>query len=271
MKEIIKQTVVFWENYWGDSLMMWLLLAAALFLLIFRRKKKSTRYLLLYLAVVLIVFFCPVTAKIIQKCIGELVYWRVLWLLPTIPVIAVALTEFLKERKNNILQFILTLLCIAAVAVCGKGIYQAGNYKLVHNYQQVPDEVAAVCEMMKADAKDAEYFMAADNFIAPYVRVYDPSIYMIFNRECRGNGGKMARRLYLEINAPVFNYSNIGSAGKNLKCNYIVVKIPNHQQKKELEAFGYQEVGTAGRYSLYRLGDKADSVRSPVLDRWNWR
>ena len=50
MKEIIKQTVVFWENYWGDSLMMWLLLAAALFLLIFRRKKKkSTRYLLLYL------------------------------------------------------------------------------------------------------------------------------------------------------------------------------------------------------------------------------
>ena len=101
MKEIIKQTVVFWENYWGDSLMMWLLLAAALFLLIFRRKKKSTRYLLLYLAAVLIVFFCPVTAKIIQKCIGELVYWRVLWLLPTIPVIAVALTEFLKERKNN--------------------------------------------------------------------------------------------------------------------------------------------------------------------------
>ena len=160
MKEIIKQTVVFWENYWGDSLMMWLLLAAALFLLIFRRKKKSTRYLLLYLAAVLIVFFCPVTAKIIQKCIGGLVYWRVLWLLPTIPVIAVALTEFLKERKNNILQFILTLLCIAAVAVCGKGIYQAGNYKLVHNYQQVPDEVAAVCEMMKADAKDAEYFMA---------------------------------------------------------------------------------------------------------------
>ena len=68
-----------------------------------------------------------------------------------IPVIAVALTEFLKERKNNILQFILTLLCIAAVAVLGKWhLSQAGNYKLVHNYQQVPDEVAAVCEMMKS-------------------------------------------------------------------------------------------------------------------------
>ena len=41
-EEIIKQTVVFWENYWGDSLMMWLLWQQPCFYLIFRRKKKST-------------------------------------------------------------------------------------------------------------------------------------------------------------------------------------------------------------------------------------
>ena len=42
MKEVLKQSVNFWQSYWGDSLMPWLLLAAVLFLVIFRRKKKST-------------------------------------------------------------------------------------------------------------------------------------------------------------------------------------------------------------------------------------
>ena len=41
MKEVLKQSVNFWQSYWGDSLMPWLLLAAVLFLVIFRRKKKA--------------------------------------------------------------------------------------------------------------------------------------------------------------------------------------------------------------------------------------
>ena len=73
------------------------------------------------------------------------------------------------------------------------------------------------------------------------------------------------RQLYLEINAPVFNYRNIASSGKRLSCNYLVVKIPNEQQKSELELYGYREVGQpeamlsvpAGRIS--RRCKKSDS------------
>ena len=47
------------------------------------------------------------------------------------------------------------------------------------------------------------------------------------------------RQLYLEINAPVFNYTNIARYARWVKCNYLVVKIPNEQQKAELERYGY--------------------------------
>lgn len=72
MKEIFQQTQIFWKNYWGEGLVMWLFLASILFLLIFRRHKKSMKYLIPYTAVVLTVFFCPVSAKVIQKCFYRL-------------------------------------------------------------------------------------------------------------------------------------------------------------------------------------------------------
>ena len=266
MKEFIKEIIGFWNNYWGDSFVPWLLLAAVVYLLIFRRKKESTKYVLLYLAAALVLFFCPVTAKIIQACIGETVYWRVLWLVPSTPVIAFAMTEFLKERKSAA-KIAALALCAVLIVISGKGIYQAGNYHLVHNYQKVPDEVAGICEMVKKDAGDALFLLAADNYIGPYVRVYDPSIQLMVTREGRGGYGAGPRRLYLEINAPVLNYRNIAAVGRRTFCNYLVVKVPNEEQKKEMEMYGYQEVGNVNRYSLYRLGDSVDAVTNPILLR----
>ena len=72
--------------------------------------------------------------------------------------------------------------------------------------------------------------------------------------------------MYFEINAPSFNYTSIAKYAKRNRCNYLVVKIPNEQQKKELEACRYQELGVIGEYSVYRLGDSVQEYRSPLLD-----
>ena len=48
MKEMIKKSLGFWNNYWGDSVFPYLLAIALLYLLIFKRKKKTTRYVLGY-------------------------------------------------------------------------------------------------------------------------------------------------------------------------------------------------------------------------------
>ena len=57
----------------------------------------------------------PVNALQERDVYKRQVYWRVLWLLPVVPVIAVAMTEFLKERKG-ILQFLLVIAAAGAVA-----------------------------------------------------------------------------------------------------------------------------------------------------------
>lgn len=56
--------------------------------------------------------------------------------------------RILKERKSAA-KIAALALCAVLIVISGKGIYQAGNYHLVHNYQKVPDEVAGICEMVK--------------------------------------------------------------------------------------------------------------------------
>ena len=86
-----------WQKYWGNGFYVYLLLAACLYFLVFGRKKERSRILSGYIVVFLAVFFCPVTAYIIQKCIGRSVYWRVLWILPAVPLIAYAGTCLIKK------------------------------------------------------------------------------------------------------------------------------------------------------------------------------
>ncbi|MFR3882898.1 MAG: hypothetical protein ACLTX6_11845 [Lachnospiraceae bacterium] len=213
MKELINQILNLWSNYWGDSLFSYLLILAAAYLLVFKRKEENVKYVLTYLLIMLFLFFCPLTAAVIQKCIGESVYWRVLWLIPSSPVIALAMTELIKDHQKN-MQMLLVVLCIGIVAVSGKEVYLAGNYTRVHNYQQVPDEVAGICELIQADAQGEKFTFASDDDISSYVRVYDPSIYNLIGRNARSTHGR-SRKLYYEINSPEPDYRIIATGGKN--------------------------------------------------------
>ena len=97
MKRALLASLDAWQKYWGNGFYVYLLLAACLYFLVFGRKKERSRILSGYIVVFLAVFFCPVTAYIIQKCIGRSVYWRVLWVLPAVPLIAYAGTCLVKK------------------------------------------------------------------------------------------------------------------------------------------------------------------------------
>ena len=142
MMEMIQNPLAVWNQYWNGSWYPYLLLGAVIYLLIFESRKKKVGYLAAYLIIVSFVYFCPVTAGIIQRCIGGLVYWRVLWLLPTVPVIAAAFAGLLGRIRNSGIQTVAVIVCLVLVVVSGTSVWQAGNYEKVANNQKVPQEVA---------------------------------------------------------------------------------------------------------------------------------
>lgn len=256
MREMLESILSTWQLYWGEGGYQYLFFAAFVYLFLFRRKKKCAAYTLVYLAVILVIFWFPPIAYVIRKCIGESVYWRTLWLLPTVPVLALAGAELIKERKSKAVQLFLLLACVGMAVFCGTGMYQAGNYIKVHNYQKVPDEAAAICEMIRSRTPDEEVRLATDDYLASYIRVYDPSIQMPYGRAGRGARGQRSRLLYQEMIAPEPSMKKIAGLSRKKNCDYVAVKLSTEpektqKQKTSFQKRGYEEVGTVNAYTLF--------------------
>lgn len=253
MRETMEWILCTWSLYWGEGFYQYLLLVAAVYLLFCKRKEERTKCLLSYLAMVLFVFFFPVTASIIRECIGQDVYWRVLWILPLVPLLAYAGTEFVKGQKRFVVRTALVLMLAAAAAFCGKSLWQAGNYEKVHNYQQVPDEVAQICDLVNSNREGDRAHLATDDYIASYVRIYDASITMPYGRAGRGARSAKSRRLYNQISAPAPNYKAIARLARSRRCNFIVVKLSKETTQAVFEKKGYMLTGMVNEYGVFKL------------------
>lgn len=250
MKEIIQINLEKWMQYWGDGNYQWLFIAALLYLVIFKRKKEYVKNVLFYVFFVLVLFWFPVTAVIVQKCIEEEVYWRVLWLLLNVPVCSLAIVELVKDKKR-ICKFLLVVLSLGIIAVSGKSVLEANVYETAHNHQKIPYDIAVICNIVKEHAGDTEVWLAADEYIATYVRVYDASISMPYGRDKHGSWKKICKKLYNEICSGEKDYELIADYAKELNCNYVVCCVTDENGYFIMEENGYQVIDTMNQYTIF--------------------
>lgn len=257
MTEIMQNPFTAWEHYWNGSWYPYLLLAAVVYLLIFERRKKKTGYLAAYLIIVAFLFFCPITAKIIQKCIGGLVYWRVLWLLPAVPVIAAAFAGIMGRIRKKGIRTIAVILCLTLAAVGGTSVWQAGNYEKVANNQKVPQEVAESAEIIVSLRSSEDAVVAASDTMASYLRVYDPSIQLAFGRDGKGRrSDKNGRLLYRHLNESSPDSKIIAKRAIMEKCEFLVFAAPEElreENRQILAEYGYQKVAEVNNYDIFQI------------------
>ena len=206
----------------------------------------------IYTLLALAAFFFPVSAWILQKCIGAEVYWRVLWVVPVVPLLAYAGTRLVRMPKKKIAQAAVLAIMLGVTAVSGKSIYE-GNYSRVHNYQQVPDEVAHICNLINAHRGDGDALLATDNNLSPYIRVYDASIRMPYGRLGRGAKAEIDRTIYHDINFESDKYAEIAKNAKHRGCTYLAICIYNEEQQNEIEAEGYVLLDFVNQYGVFAL------------------
>ncbi len=247
-------TAVDWlRSYAGDGWHVVLFLPALAYILFARCDKRLKRFLAAYTVLFLFLYFCPVTAKIIMDyCIGEEVYWRMLWLLPIPFVIAFAGTLLFRHFRKKAAQILCLTALVLVIAFTGRSMYfgEDSRYTLASNWNKIPTEMYSVCQIILEDGDPSAVKKAVvPEEMVSYVRQYTAQIELVFGR--RGNLGKRAQRVYDEMTSPDPDLEALTVNARKLSVDYLVYVYTEERYQKLLE-LGWEEIAAVGNYRVYR-------------------
>ena len=254
LKDSFQLALENWKLYWGDGYMVWLLAGAVLILLVFSVWEQDARGLLLYSAGTLFIIFCPLTAWILTKLLGENVYWRMLWLLPSGIMTAYAFTRLVTVRKTLWLRIPGTIVFVVLIAFCGKSQLLTENYEWTHNSLQLPDDIVQMGEMIKEDADKPDVLVAGDFYVSSYMRVYDASFRMPYGLHAEGASSQRERNLYDLLQGEPQDdperFDKMLRTARQLRCDYVAARYHITGMEEICSYRKWRILGEAGNYHI---------------------
>ncbi len=232
------------QKYMGSGLIVILFLAALVYLF-FTEKRKQVRILLIYIpALVLLVYFNPLFYGIFYRVAGSEIYFRILWLLPVVPVLAyTGVTIYDKARDRAKLPVLAA--CMAVILLCGKTVYANPLFTPAQNLYHVPNYVVHVCDAIEVEGREVKAVFPKEFLL--YVRQYSPVVCMPYGRDgiiYQGNP------FYNLMESETIDAALLAEYAKGTQCHYIVL-----QEEKALEGdladYDYKVFGRMDGYVIY--------------------
>lgn len=234
--------------YIGTGMIAGLFLVALIYLFV-SEKNKTTRILFLYMPVIILVlYFCPFFATIVYNFVGEEIYYRLLWLVPIVPVLSYAAVKIISdcgEKKRLIAGASLA----AIIMLSGKLVYRSPYFSLAQNAYHVPDTVVKLCDAVAAEEKPV--IVAFPGEFIQYVRQYNALVCMPYGREVLVDSWNIRDELFLLLETDVLDAEKIAECAKQRGCQYLIFS----GEKKiagSFEDFGYELSDEIDGYVIYR-------------------
>lgn len=238
----------------GAQMAMFWLAALALFVGNTKEQNKIVATLLRYTALFVLIFLCPVSAGFIMKyCIGENVYWRMLWLLPEVVLLAYLLTKWILQLQGwrRIVALLLTTVLLVAT---GTGYWTYVKPDMATGITKLPRGVPEICQALQADGqqrKEEVRVLVTDELICS-IRQFDATIKMPYGRAVLK--GEREHILHDVIAQQPFSPELLAHWAKQYQCNYLVYPLSEDGTLEEqLAQAGYEAIGQVEGYQLYYL------------------
>lgn len=247
--EQMKMAAQWLQKYTGEGLHFLLLFAALLYILFCERDRTVRRLIAGYALVFAAVYLCPLTAGLITRMIGDDVYWRMLWLLPSPVIMAYAMVRAWERSTKRWARLALPLVFACLICLTGKNVYlQDTPYERAANPQKIPSSPAAICDIINADREEGEHaLVAAPADMVGYIRQYDGSIGQVYGRREVIAGGYGIRRV---LTRSAIVSKRLCARARALGCNYLVVPRTAVSRKKMREN-GFAVIGQVGSYTVF--------------------
>lgn len=228
--------------------------SAFLFLIIYNKDKYSKR-IGIYTMLFICIFFLPITAYIIMKfCIGQGVYWRMMWLLPMNIVVAYAGVTLIMQVKNKWYRIFAAMGIVIVCITSGKYLFTEPYFTKATNSSKISDTVIDISDALDEYAKEdgTEGVRAiVTSPICIYLRQYNGSIKMAFGRDAIMN----------YCNSDYYNwFSDIDNMlgtmveeAKEDNYDYLVYEVRDENWETRLADCGYVKLREIDGYGIYKL------------------
>jgi len=258
MLEVIQSAIEKAGWYVGESWHYLIFLLALLYLIFSRREKENRMLFVGYSFIFLILYFLPFTAMIIMYyCTGELVYWRMLWLLPIPMVLAYTCTKLSTRFKWGWVQGICMLVLAIVIGLTGQNLYQPGvtPYQKATNVYKLPQEVIDICDRINEDWNSSEEIkLIAPLPLGGYIRQYDANIQLLYGR--RGSMNKSKRKIYDSMQAGEPRIKKIVRYARKHGYHYFVYET-DEKEDARLRELGFEPIGQYNAFIIYKDGNPA--------------
>lgn len=258
MTEILNFVNTKYNEYNGTGMQMALFFAAILYLIL-KKKEKDKSYLFVgYTLLFFLITFFPITAKIIMKyCIGEGVYWRMFWLLPTAVITGYAAVDVIMSVTEKAKRYLLLAAMLGIVVLTGTNVYNGSIFQGKENNYKLPQGTIDVCDIIEADANAngiSQKKLIAPNDLLTSIRQYNAGILMPYgNNALKGLkiAGDHAKQIFRIMSSDTPNFEALGYYAALEDCNYLAYPADD-AIAEALKQQNYDKIGANANYYVYR-------------------
>lgn len=249
------------QTYAGSTLFLALFLICLLFCYCTGEDIARKRIAIISVLSVLVVFN-NISMKIVGKITSLSTYYRFIWALPVIPVIAYVAARVITERKKWMDKAVVTAVVFLVFWGWKSSFITEGSFQLPGNKYNLPNDTVAVCDIIKEDKSKECPVVIFDMEMQLSARTYDASLiwgisrnaYMNHNdMEGYENAGKYRNE---KIMIHAVNYGVQGESKKlsralaKKEVDYIVT-FTSFGMDAYFDSIGYELIGIGGDRSVY--------------------
>lgn len=258
----VENVVQVFQTYRGGTMFLSVFLACVMYGFCYGSETRRKRLVFIFILGILFVFN-EISLKIIGKFTDVSTYYRFIWAIPILPVIAWAGTKAVTERKKLWEKAAVFVLLGFLLFSARSTFLTEGSVRIPENIYNLSNDVIAVCDIIEKD-KDKEHPVVIFDFECQMAaRQYDPSLVWGISRKAYQDyddteGYENVRRRYRAEKALIHAVNHgiknekkrLSRALRKKNIDYIVT-LNVYEMDDYLAQIGYELVGHTESRSVY--------------------
>jgi hypothetical protein len=253
------------QKIFAGGIYLPIFLAALLFLIVWKRRSPAYRFFNVYAAASFVFFFAAsIPGFIVRNFEGGLVYWRMFWIVPLIPVIAAAAAEAVGMWKYRAVRIAAAVVFSLLLFFGGSFVYTHGGFTAAANMEKIPTEAADASEIIEKHAADSGISckkLAAGTNITDYIRTYDGKIILSYPRQMDADSKRGPKILEEILDGTEKDVSRLPDLLTDAQCNYVAA-LPGAAVSETLESAGFSKIGETAGCTVYFSQAATDAYQS---------